>query len=45
MDCPDPEHFNTALVPCRGPECERFREEYPYCIMQVRAGKNGREYA
>jgi hypothetical protein len=33
---------SLALVPCKKEACERYREDYPYCIQMVRVGKNGR---
>jgi hypothetical protein len=28
----------AGLAPCRGPACERFREDYPLCVLMVCAG-------
>ena len=29
-------------VPCKKSACERYREEYPYCLMMERVGRHGR---
>jgi hypothetical protein len=37
----DPENFDTALIPCNGPDCPRWREGW--CIHLCKVGKHGRE--
>ena len=40
----EPGAFPESLVPvpCRKEACERYRPEYPYCLMMERWGRKGR---
>jgi hypothetical protein len=31
-------------LPCKQEACERYRAEYPHCVMMSRTGRRGREY-
>jgi hypothetical protein len=40
----DPGDYRVCLpaFPCRQEKCDRYRKEYPYCVMVSRAAKKER---
>jgi hypothetical protein len=41
----DPENYNTALVPCIGPECPKWKEweSRGGCHYLIKSGRKGRQ--
>jgi hypothetical protein len=41
---PGEKMVRLPAFPCRKEACERYREEYPHCVMMSRPERRGREY-